>query len=313
VKAILMVGLLTIAITAGPVAAFWDHQSSSQDVFGNTNVTATSVGDNGGLLRIECGSNIEGVRAAYLMKSGGKELASEFPGRFIIKTAGGSIVKAEATLREWNENYWAMVTTDQNLIRALAQHMKVAVKSIPIGIETSVFGLQVSDTFSSRGSTAASITVIKGCLGPAPTVQAITEARKAPKDDTTLYGTATVVGDPDGQVPSAVAQPMDKLIAFAEGATHYEVNGKGVMLYENAPASFYDEVRDVSGMKSITAKSFIAMYCEQFDLKPMFEAGYTLNIFVRKQGAKYLRLGGHRKCYTTDDILDAMEAHARNQ
>ena len=299
-KSILLSTAMAIMVLATNALANWEHQSSDEDIFGNTNVTATSFGDNGNILLIECGSSIDGVRAAFLMKSGGEDLPYEFPSRFIIKSADGTRLSADATLTDWNENFWAVVTTDQKIIRALADHMKVAVRSIPVGIEILSSGGQISDTFSARGSTAASKTIITGCFGLAPGNSERSSGLSFAKDKYRLSD-STIISD-----------TMDRLISEEASATHYEINGKGIMLYEDAPADFVDSLINITGRKHIEAMTFTLIYCEKYGLNRVFDAGYTLNIYVRQNGFDYIRLGGRRVCPTLSEISAVVKRYANN-
>lgn len=152
------------ALLSAPTAALalWDVQSSEEDVFGNINVTATSIGDNGSIVRFECGTGKDPF-VALLIKDNSGDIPA-IPAMLLMKAEDGSLVTAVAELSSWNEDYAAIVTSDVIFLDALAEAMLSAKKSIPIGGEVADVGLKISDTFSSSGSTAAGAAVKKGCL-----------------------------------------------------------------------------------------------------------------------------------------------------
>lgn len=159
-KLLVVATLLTFPTAA---LAYWQVQSSDEDVFGNVNVTATSVGDNGSIVRFECGSGKEPF-VALLLRSGEGDIP-ETPAYFLVKTEAEGIVKVDASLGPWNDTYVAIKTSDAAFLRSLANAMISAKKSIAIGGEVPLIELKISDTFSSRGSTAAGETVLRSCLG----------------------------------------------------------------------------------------------------------------------------------------------------
>ncbi len=158
----------TICLTAGfaaiptIAAAAWDVQNSGEDVFGNVNVTVTSYGDNGTLLRFECGTGKEPM-VAMLIRDSGSDIGMLL-GQMILRDGGGNLVKADAMLTGWNEQYKAIVASDEAFLKALAEEMISTSKDIPIGAEVSSINLQISDTFSPSGSTAAGDAVKAGCF-----------------------------------------------------------------------------------------------------------------------------------------------------
>lgn len=156
----LTAGLATLPTVA---SAAWDVQNSGEDVFGNVNVTVTSFGDNGTLLRFECGTG-KTPMVAMLIRDSGSDVGMLL-GEMILKDGGGSLVKADAMLTGWNEQYKAVVASDEAFLKALAEEMISTSKDIPIGAEVSSIGLQISDTFSPSGSTAAGEAVKAGCFG----------------------------------------------------------------------------------------------------------------------------------------------------
>lgn len=152
--------LLALAPTAAP--AFWDVQRSEEDVFGNVNVTATSYGDNGTIIRFECGSRAPPF-VAFLIRDDSGDVP-EIPAVFLMRDAEGTRHEAPAELSGWNDRYVAVRVTDPEMLRRLAELMVVAKRAIPVGIEVPLLGLRLSDTFSPRGSTAAGRTVLAHCL-----------------------------------------------------------------------------------------------------------------------------------------------------
>ena len=159
-----LIAVVTAFCLIGPTmaSAYWEVQRSDKDVFGNINVTANSTGDNGGLLRFECGSSSNPMFVYLLRDSSGS--IPEMPAKFIHRDANGKMHESDATLRSWNDRFVAVQVSDLAMLRSIADHMVVATKSIPIGVEVPILGLQMSDTFSSRGSTAAGRTVAEFCL-----------------------------------------------------------------------------------------------------------------------------------------------------
>ncbi|SMX44293.1 hypothetical protein [Octadecabacter ascidiaceicola] len=148
-----------IATTA---SAFWDVQNSGEDVFGNVNVTVTSIGDNGNLMRFECGSSSEPFLAFLLRDSSGE--IPEIPATFVHVDQENDRHVSGATLGSWNDQYVAVKVTDTETLVRLAEHMTVATSSISVGITIPFTDHQVADTFSSRGSTNAGQTVKEHCF-----------------------------------------------------------------------------------------------------------------------------------------------------
>jgi len=68
-------------LSAGSAAAFWDIQASGEDVFGNVNVTVSGMGDNGNIVRFECGSQSE-LRLAYLIRDTSGQIP-DWPALFV--------------------------------------------------------------------------------------------------------------------------------------------------------------------------------------------------------------------------------------
>ncbi len=153
---------LPLALAATAAAAFWDVSRSEKDVFGNVNVTATSFGDNGNIIRFECGSSHDPF-VAFLIRSSEGDIP-ELPALFLMRDAGGTRHQAAATLTPWNDRFVAVRVTDPAMLRRLAELMVVATRAIPLGIEVPLIDLRISDTFSPRGSTAAGRAVLAHCL-----------------------------------------------------------------------------------------------------------------------------------------------------
>jgi len=156
---------LTAGFSALPsiASADWDVQKSEEDVFGNVNVTVTSIGDNGTLLRFECGTGKDPLVAMLMPDSTGD--IGPIPAMMIMKDASGELVKGGAVLASWNDQYAAIVTNESEFLQALAEEMISTSKNIPIGGEVPGYDIQISDTFSPRGSTAAGEAVKAGCFG----------------------------------------------------------------------------------------------------------------------------------------------------
>lgn len=156
-------GAIAIAVSiASSAQAYWDVQNSGEDVFGNVNVTVTSSGDNGNLMRFECGSSSDPFLAFLLRDSAGE--IPEIPATFVHLDQDGQKHEADAILGPWNETYVAVKVIDTAALTILAEHMKVASNSISVGITIPFMDLQVADTFSSRGSTNAGQTVMQNCF-----------------------------------------------------------------------------------------------------------------------------------------------------
>ena len=158
------------SVFSAPAYAYWQVQNSEEDVFGNINVTATSIGDNGSTLRFECGSGKTPFVALLIRDNSGDFPA--IPASLLMKDAGGTLVRAAAELGPWNEDYVAIKTSDTAFLGTLADAMITTSKGMPIGGEVPDAGIQVSDTFSSQGSTAAGNAVKKGCLSSESMVKA---------------------------------------------------------------------------------------------------------------------------------------------
>lgn len=157
--------LILVLLTVVPLQtanAFWEVQSSEEDVFGNENVTAMSIGDNGNLLRFECGSS-DIPFFVFLIRSGGEEVF-ERDAIFLHIDQNGNRQISKARLRNWNDTYAAVMVVDESAIRALAGHMIVATSGIAVGIEIPDIEVRVSDTFSSYGSTRAGQTILGTCF-----------------------------------------------------------------------------------------------------------------------------------------------------
>ena len=160
---ILSSAIAILALSCSSAAANWSSQISGEDVFGNSNVTVSGFGDNGSLLRFECGSDNE-PRLAFLIKIGRETKVDTAIGEMIGRIGDDdSLLKAIAYLTEWNDKYAAMITSDQDFLRALAQHMITASKPFSVGIEIAERDFRMADTFTSRGSTKAGNTAMKGC------------------------------------------------------------------------------------------------------------------------------------------------------
>ncbi|MFK7848505.1 MAG: hypothetical protein AB8G77_24665 [Rhodothermales bacterium] len=142
--------------------AFWDIKNSEEDVFGNVNVTASSFGDNGSLIRFECGSSDEPFFVFLLRDSTGE--IPDIPATFLHVDQNGEREEVDATLESWNDKYVAVKVTDKAMLRRIAEHMMVAKKSIPVGITIPATGGKMADTFSPRGSTAAGKIILNHCL-----------------------------------------------------------------------------------------------------------------------------------------------------
>lgn len=154
--------VVLISGLANSASAFWDVQKSDKDVFGNVNVTVSSFGDNSNLLRFECGSSSEPFFVFLIRDNSGT--IPDVPAVFLHVDQDGERHESEAVLQSWNEKYVAVKVTNTDAIRTLADHMIVAKKSIPVGIQVPNFDIQVADTFSPSGSTKAGNAIIDDCL-----------------------------------------------------------------------------------------------------------------------------------------------------
>lgn len=147
---------------ATPAFAFWSVQNSGEDVFGNVNVTANSLGDNGSLIRFECGSSSEPFFVFLLRDSSGE--IPDMPAKFLHRDQAGKRHSYDATLSSWNDRFVAVKVTDTAALKGVAEHMITAKSSISLGVSIPLLDLRVADTFSSRGSTAAGRTLLEYCL-----------------------------------------------------------------------------------------------------------------------------------------------------
>lgn len=184
-KLILSAALVTM-LSATSALAFWDVQNSGKDVFGNVNVTASSVGDNGNLLRFECGSSSEPFLVFLLRDSSGS--VPDIPAKFIHADEANNRFESDATLTSWNDKYVAIKVTDPKMLRRIAEHMVVATKSMSIGVSIPISDFKQADTFSSRGSTAAGKVVLKNCIN-----SEATEKSSKPGDAVNLSGKKSTV------------------------------------------------------------------------------------------------------------------------
>lgn len=174
--------ILALSLLPSAAAANWDVQKSEEDVFGNINVTVSAYGDNGSLLRFECGSSNE-PRFVYLIRDNSGDIP-EFEATFYHVDQDRNRGSSPATLMSWNENYIAVKVSEFAMLRRVADHMVVASRSIPVGIEVPVLELKLSDTFSPRGSTAAGKAILEHCVAPEPTTQITPPSSKAPAPTT---------------------------------------------------------------------------------------------------------------------------------
>lgn len=183
----LLFGAALFAVfSANSALAFWDVQNSGKDVFGNVNVTASSIGDNGNILRFECGSSSEPFVAFLLRDSSGS--IPDIPANFIHADAANNRYESDAILTSWNDKYVAVKVTDPQMLRRIAEHMVVATKSMSIGVSVPISDFKQADTFSSRGSTAAGKVVLEHCVTPETT-----EESSKPKDTASLSGSRNTV------------------------------------------------------------------------------------------------------------------------
>jgi hypothetical protein len=160
-KHVLLALVVACSFPTGALAN-WAVQNSGEDVFGNVNVTATSIGDNGNVIKFECGSSSKPFFVFLLKNNEGDvpEIAAEF----LHVDQDGDRHRSEATLGPWNENYVAVKVTDEKMLRNIVQHMIVATGQVSVGIAIPATDFRVADTFSSRGSTAAGRTLLKHCI-----------------------------------------------------------------------------------------------------------------------------------------------------
>ena len=160
-NALILAGLAFVLSTTGALA-FWDIQASGEDVFGNVNVTVSGMGDNGNIVRIECGSQSD-PRLAYLIRDTSGEIP-EWPAVFVHQDASNQRHETSALLTSWNENYVAVQVYDEPTLRRIAQHMLVASRPIAVGILVQDLDIRRADTFTSRGSTRAGQTILDNCF-----------------------------------------------------------------------------------------------------------------------------------------------------
>lgn len=156
--------ILALTLLPSVAAANWDVQKSEEDVFGNINVTVSALGDNGSILRFECGSS-SAPHFAYLIRDNVGAIR-EFEATFYHVDHNRDRSSSPATLMSWNENYVAVQVSEFTMLRRVAEHMVVASRSIPVGVEIPLLDLKMSDTFSPRGSTAAGKAILEYCVAP---------------------------------------------------------------------------------------------------------------------------------------------------
>jgi hypothetical protein len=157
-----LTALVCIFGFANSAYAFWQVQNSGEDVFGNVNVTASSIGDNGNIIRFECGSSNEPFFVFLVRDSSGD--IPEIPAQFLHVDENGDRQRSEAIMGPWNDKYVAVKVTDIAMLRGIADHMIVAKASLSVGFEIPAADFREADTFSSRGSTAAGKTILEHCL-----------------------------------------------------------------------------------------------------------------------------------------------------
>ena len=153
---------LVLLLAPSMASAFWDVETTPEDVFGNSTTTATSFGDNRSGLRFECETNEEPF-VAFLVRDGSGDFPA-IPAQFVHVDQNGDRHITDATLTPWNDTYVAVQVRDGDTIRRLAEHMKVATGDISLGVSVPSIDWQVGDTFSSSGSTHAGSTILANCF-----------------------------------------------------------------------------------------------------------------------------------------------------
>lgn len=201
--------LPTLVIAMLPMAAFadWDVQKSEEDMFGNINVTVSALGDNGSLLRFECGSSTE-PQLVYLITDNSGNIP-EFKAQFFHMDAERNREASEALLTPWNENFVAVKVSDLAMLRSVAEHMAVAARPIPIGIEVSALELRLSDTFSPRGSTAAGTVILEHCVAVEPPSSVVDALTVEPEGELTAPQSAPDAPEDLRAEPKADPPPRD--------------------------------------------------------------------------------------------------------
>ena len=158
----LALAILAFLVTANGALAFWDIQASGEDVFGNVNVTVSGMGDNGNIVRFECGSQSE-PRLAYLIRDTSGQIP-DWPALFVHQDGASQRHETPALLTSWNDTYVAVQVTDEATLRRIAEHMLVASRPIAVGILVQDLDIRRADTFTSRGSTQAGQTILDNCF-----------------------------------------------------------------------------------------------------------------------------------------------------
>ena len=97
----IILAILAFLVTANGALAFWDIQASGEDVFGNVNVTVSGMGDNGNIVRFECGSQSEPLLAYLIRDTSGR--ISDWPALFVHQDSASQRHETPALLTSWND------------------------------------------------------------------------------------------------------------------------------------------------------------------------------------------------------------------
>lgn len=154
--------LLTIAtaLMFSTSAFAWYATVQGPDVFGETTVIAGEEGTQTSLI-VQCTSDGELYLAMISPKKEFEDVPT-VPATMYFATGSNTPVKIEATVREWNDKYLGIVSNvEKSELMPLITGIRDAKGPIKVGAE--IRGNRMSDSYPSRGSTAAISKVIAGC------------------------------------------------------------------------------------------------------------------------------------------------------
>jgi hypothetical protein len=162
--------ILTIAsvimLYFGGNAHAWDALVEEPDVFGKVKVVATENSINQSLV-VQCDSEAELFLAVIVRKKEFEDV-TEAPAKLYVQTSDAGPAILEASFRNWNDNYAAVVASGRELeIINVISAIGSAKKKIKVGYE--VLGLRESANFSSRNSKATVETIFEKCKLSQPT------------------------------------------------------------------------------------------------------------------------------------------------
>lgn len=138
----------------------WDAIVNGPDVFGETTVLAGEEGMQSKLV-VQCNSNSQ-VTIAMISPKKEFEDVNEREATLFFSLNSETPTQIPARLRSWNDNFAGVVSVaSKDDLIPLLNGFRDAKGPIKAGAD--ILGNRISDSFSSRGSTAAIKTVIEKC------------------------------------------------------------------------------------------------------------------------------------------------------